>query len=99
MSRERRTMTPAEVQAELRTIAGQLLAIEDRLRGLLQGLPRSPREDAMLEGKAPWDLATALRVDLDCVLEEQLRWVIETLEKASRATEGCLPTDSGRRRN
>ncbi len=77
-------MTPAEVQADLRTIAEELLAIEDRLRGLLEGLPRSPREDEMLEGKMPWDLMTALRVDLECVLGEQLRWVIETLEKASR---------------
>ncbi len=77
-------MSPAEVQAELRTIAEDLLAIEDRLRGLLEGLARSPREDEMLEGKVPWDLATALRTDLECVLGEQLRWVIETLEKASR---------------
>ena len=77
-------MTPAEVQVELRTIAEELLAIEDRLRELLEGLPRSSREDEMLEGKAPWDVATALRVDLECVLEEQLRWVIETLEKATR---------------
>lgn len=30
----------------------------------------------------PWDLATALRVDLECVLGEQLRWVIETVVKA-----------------
>ena len=41
----------------------------------------------MLEGKLPWDLATTLRVDQECVLEEQLRWVIETLEKASRMTQ------------
>ncbi len=87
-------MTPAEVQAELRTIAEELLAIEDRLRGLLDGLPRSPREDEMLEGKVPWDLATALRVDLECVLGEQLRWVVETLEKASTLTRHGLSTDS-----
>ena len=86
-------MTPAEVQAELRTIAGELLVIEDRLRGLLEALPRSPREDEMLEGKAPWDLATALRADLECVLGEQLRWVIETLEKASRMTNNRLRHD------
>ena len=79
-------MTPAEAHAEIRTIAGELLAIEDRLRGLLEALPRSPREDEMLEGKMAWDLATALRVDLECVLGEQLRWVVETLEKASRRT-------------
>jgi hypothetical protein len=90
-------MTPAEVQAELRTIAEKLLAIEDRLRGQLDGLPRSPREDEMLEGKVAWDLATALRVDLECVLEEQLRWVIETLEKASQVDEGGLTTNSGKR--
>ena len=76
-------MTPAEVQAELRTIAEELLAIEDRLRGLLEGLPRSPREDEMLEGRVAWDLATVLRVDLECVVGEQLRWVIEPLLRAA----------------
>ena len=92
-------MTPAEAQAELRTIAAELLAIEDRLRGLLEALPRSPTEDEMLEGRAPWDLATSLRVDLECVLGEQLRWVIETLEKASRITEEDLLNHLGKQRD
>ncbi len=43
-------MTPAEVQAELRTIAEELLAIEDRLLRAWEALPRSPDEDAMFEG-------------------------------------------------
>jgi hypothetical protein len=92
-------MTSAEVQAELRTIAEELLAIEDRLRGLLEAIQRSPREDEMLQGRVAWDLATALRVDLECVLGEQLRWVIETLERASRATEGGLLSEPGQRRD
>ena len=89
-------MTPAVVQAELRTIAEELLAIEDRLRGLLEAIPRSPHEDAMFEGKMAWDLESALRVDLECVVGEQLRWVIETLETASQLTEGQLNAETRR---
>ena len=88
-------MTPAEVQAELRTIAEELLAIEDRLRGLLEALPRSPRADEILEGNVAWDLATALRVDLECVLGEQLRWVVKTLEKASQMAERGSASEPG----
>jgi hypothetical protein len=79
-------VTPAEAQAEIRAVAEELLAVEDRLRRVWEAVPRSPDEDEMFEGKMAWDVATALRVDLECVLEEQLQAVIRTLEKASRST-------------
>lgn len=75
-------MTTAEAQAAPRSMAEELLAIEDRLREMLAAIPRSPREDEMLEGAAVWDLEMALRANLECVLEEQLEWVVETLERA-----------------
>jgi hypothetical protein len=63
----------------------------------LAAVPRLPNEDYMLEGRVAWDLATALRVDLECVLEEQFRWVIETMGKASRLSGEGVGSDSGKR--
>jgi hypothetical protein len=82
-------MTPAEVQAELRTVAEELLTIEDRLRRIWEAVPRSPDEDAIFEGRNAWDLATEIRTVVECVGED-LRRVVESLERGSRATEDDL---------
>ncbi len=82
-------MTPAEAQAELRTIAEELLAVEDGLRRVWEAVPRSPDEDAMFEGRKAWDPATEIRTVVECVGEE-LRRVVESLERASRVTEQDL---------
>lgn len=79
-------MTPAEAQAELRAVADQLLAVEDRLRAVWEGVPRSAGEDDMFEGRMAWDLATEIRTVVECVGED-LRRVVESLERASRTTE------------
>lgn len=79
-------MTPAEAQAELRTIAEELLAVEDRLRRVWEAVPRSEDEDAMFEGRKAWDLATEIRTVVECV-GENLRRVVESLERVSRVTE------------
>lgn len=78
-------MTPAEAQVELRAVADQLLAVEDRLRAVWDAVPRSPDEDAMFEGRIPWDLATEVRTVVECVGEE-LRGVVESLERVSQLT-------------
>lgn len=78
-------MTTAEAQVELRAIAEELLAVEDRLRRVWEAVPRSPNEDAMFEGKMAWDLATEVRTVVECVGEE-LRSVVESLERGSRVT-------------
>lgn len=75
-------MTPVEAQGELRAVADQLLAVEDRLRAVWEAVPRSRDEDAMFEGKKPWDLATEVRTVVECV-EEELRGVVKSLERAS----------------
>jgi hypothetical protein len=79
-------VTPAEAQAELRTIAEELLAVEDRLRRVWEAVPRSEDEDAMFEGRKAWDLATEIRTVVECV-GENLRRVVESLERVSRVTE------------
>ena len=78
-------MTSAEAQAEIRAVAEELLAVEDRLRRVSEAVPRSPDEDAMFEGKKPWDLATEIRTVVECVGED-LRRVVESLERVSRVT-------------
>jgi hypothetical protein len=78
-------MTPVEAQGELRAVADQLLAVEDRLRAVWEAVPRSPDEDAMFEGRIPWDSATEIRTVVECV-EEELRGVVESLEQVSRVT-------------
>ena len=75
-------MTPAEAQGELRAVADQLLAVEDRLRAVWEAVPRSPDEDEMFEGKKAWDLTTEIRTAVECV-EEELRGVVKSLERVS----------------
>lgn len=82
-------MTPAEAQVELRAIAEELLAVEDRLRRVREAVPRSPDEDAMFEGRKAWDLATEIRTVVECVGED-LRRVVKSLERVSRVTEDDL---------
>jgi hypothetical protein len=82
-------VTPAEAQVELRAIAEELLAVEDRLRRVREAVPRSPDEDAMFEGRKAWDLATEIRTVVECVGED-LRRVVKSLERVSRVTEDDL---------
>lgn len=82
-------MTPAEAQGELRAVADQLLGVEDRLRAVWEAVPRSPDEDAMFEGRIPWDLVTEVRTVVECV-EEDLRRAIKSLERATQVTDDDL---------
>jgi hypothetical protein len=78
-------VTPAEAHGELRAVADQLLAVEDRLRAVWEAVPRSPDEDAMFEGKVPWDLATEIRTVVECVGEGQrLDLMLQRVDVASR---------------
>ena len=79
---------PARVaQQFLREIAGDLLTIEDRLHAIRAGLPRSPHEEAMLEGHRSIDLAITLLGLIDCALADQIRPAIEALEQAAQLTD------------
>jgi hypothetical protein len=85
-------VTPAEAQGEIRSIAEELLAVEDRLRRVWEAVPRSPDEDAMFEGKRVWDVATEIRTVVECVADD-LRRAIKSLERVSRVTEEDLRRD------
>lgn len=60
--------------------------MEDRLRRAWEAVGRSPDEDAMFDGRKAWDLATEFRTVVECVGED-LRRVVESLERVSRVTE------------
>lgn len=83
-----RRVTLAEVQAELRGMADQLLAMEDRAQALHDAIPPSDQEEAMLEGEVEWDLATELRATLDCFIGDRLRPAVRTLERVAQVENG-----------
>jgi hypothetical protein len=91
-------LTPPEAQAALTAIALDLLALEDRCREILASLPRSPDEDAMIEGRMAWDLPTELRTTIECLMEDHLRPAVESLERAARVSEEELRREFHQRR-
>ena len=86
MNREPETLiTEAEAtaQAELQKTAGEVAAICARLADLKERLPVPPTEGLMLLGEEEMDVATEVRVVIECVLNDSLRPAIRDLEKAA----------------
>ena len=79
-------MTEAQAQAALAEIALELVAITDRLQQIHDRLPVSRNREAMLEHRVPYDIATELVGSIECVVADQLRPAMESLEAASRVT-------------
>jgi hypothetical protein len=79
-------MTEAEAQAALAGIALELVAITDRLQRIHDELPVSPAREAMLEHRAPRDVATEIYGLIEVVLVDEILPAIQYLEAASRAT-------------
>jgi hypothetical protein len=61
-----------EPQARMMEAALDITVLRSRLRILAASLPRSPEEDAMLEGRVPLDEPTEMRLTLNAVVEDQL---------------------------
>lgn len=80
----------AEAQAALAAMTLDLLREEDRCREILASVSRSPNEVAMFVGEIAWDLPTDLLTTIECVLEDQLRPAVESLERAARTSEDEL---------
>jgi hypothetical protein len=78
--------TVVEAQAALGEAAFELLSLQERLAEIARGLPVPPHQDAMLEGRIPPDLATELSGRLECIAEDNLRRVIEMLQRAACLT-------------
>jgi|ERR1700728_667564 LPS O-antigen subunit length determinant protein (WzzB/FepE family) len=76
----------AKAQAALGEIAFTLLALQEQLEQIDRGLPVSPLQDAMLEGRIAPDLATELSGRIECISEDLLRQVIDALQGAACLT-------------
>lgn len=83
-------MTAAEAQAALRAIVFDLVPLEERCQEVLDSLPLSDNEVAMLEARIPWDLPIEIRTTVGSLLEGEIHPAIESLERASQVTEEDL---------
>jgi hypothetical protein len=56
-----------------------LVGFKHRLQSLCEALPRSPQEDAMLDGEIPSDVPTEMRTTINAIIEDQLDLALENL--------------------
>jgi len=66
-------------QARVLEAALDLAGLRSRLRLLAASLPHSPGEDDMLEGRAPLDEPTEMRITLNAVVEDQVDLALDNL--------------------
>lgn len=78
-------MTEAETAAQesLKEIVGELERLRARLQELHGRLPVPPQEMAMLEGEEDMDVATEVRVVIECVLNDFIGSAIRDLQEAA----------------
>ncbi len=60
-----------------------LAGLQHRLQTVADNLPRSPREDAMLDGEIPPDAPMEVRTTIGAILEDQLDLAIGNLLRAA----------------
>lgn len=70
-------------RAKLLEAALDLAGVKHRLNCLSENLPRSPQEDAMLDGEIPADEPTEMRITINAVLVDQLDLAIDNLLHAA----------------
>lgn len=56
-----------------------LAGLRHRLQCFYETLPRSPQEDAMLDGEIPADVPTEMKITIVAVIEDQLNLALENL--------------------
>jgi hypothetical protein len=82
--------TVARAQAALGEVAYQLLALVDLLEGIHAGLPRPADMADREEGRKPYDRATDVLATIECVLEDELRPAIVSLQRSAQVTDAEL---------
>jgi hypothetical protein len=85
--------TVAKAQASLGEVAYQLLFLVDALEGILRELPRPPDLADREEGRLPYNVATDVLATIECVLEDELRPAIVSLQRAAQITNAELERD------
>ena len=79
--------TVARAQAVLGAAVCQLLAVVDLLEEVHAGLPPPADIADRQEGNKPYDVATDVLATIECVLEDDLRPAIESLQRSASATD------------
>jgi hypothetical protein len=82
--------TPARAQAQLADEANALRAIADRLSDVHGWLPPPPDLADRQEGRLPYEVTTDVLATIECVLEDNLRPAIESLQRSARVTDAQL---------
>jgi hypothetical protein len=82
--------TGARAQAALGEVVYQLLAVADALEAAYRSLPRPPDLADREEGRLPYNVATEILATIECVLEDDLRPAIQTLQRAAQITDAEL---------
>jgi hypothetical protein len=82
--------TVARAQAALGEVAFRLLAAVDVLGRVHTGLPLPPDVDARHEHRKPFDQATEIVATVECVIEDNLRPAIASLQRAGAVTDELL---------
>jgi hypothetical protein len=67
-----------------------LLALVDALEGILRELPRPPDLADREEGRLPYNVATDVLATIECVLEDELRPAIASLQRSAQVTDAEL---------
>jgi hypothetical protein len=70
-------------RARILEAALDVARLRTRLQALSASLPRSPEEDAMLEGRIPADVPTEMRTTINAVVEDQLDLAFDNLLHAA----------------
>jgi hypothetical protein len=83
----------ALAQGALAQIAFELLVIQERMEAINRTLPVPPNQDDMLEGLIAPDMATEISGRIECIAEDSLRVVIESLQGAAYLTPRDLERD------
>jgi hypothetical protein len=66
-------------RGKLLEAALDLAGFKYRLQSFCEALPRSPQEDAMLDGEIPSDVPTEMRTTINAIIEDQLDLALENL--------------------
>src|ERR1700692_1942305 len=90
VSRMSSGVSVAQAQAALGEVAYQLLALVDSLEGILRDLPRPPDLADREEGRLPYDVATDVLATIECVLEDELRPAIASLQRSAQVNDAEL---------
>jgi hypothetical protein len=86
--------TVARAQAALGDAACQVLAAVDLLEEVYRSLPPPDDLADRQEGRKAYDVATDVLATIECVLEDDLRPAIQTLQRSSQVTDTELRASS-----